>query len=101
MQEIKNSNFNPSDHKVALVDFWAEWCMPCKMLLPVVTKLSNEILDVAFFKANVEENIELAKSINVTAVPLMVIYKDGKVFEKLVGLLPEANIREALSRAVA
>ena len=100
MKEIFNSNFNATDCPVTIIDFWADWCMPCKMLLPTVTKLASEMTDVAFFKANVEENLELVKEHGISSIPALLIFKNGNVVAKLVGLQSEAKIREALQRAM-
>lgn len=96
MKEIINSKFDPAEHDVVIVDFWADWCMPCKMMLPTFTKLSNELTDVTFVKANIEENVELAKSCNVNSIPTLAIFKKGKLLTTLVGLQQENKIREAL-----
>jgi len=98
MKEIIESKFEPSDYPIVVVDFWADWCMPCKMLMPLLTKLSKEISNVTFLKANVEENTDLAKTYNVTSIPSIVIFKDGVFAEKLVGLQTEAKIKEAIQK---
>lgn len=99
MKEIIGSKFDPKDYSVAIVDFWADWCMPCKMLLPVITKLSQEMPSVTFLKANVEENTELAKQHGISSIPALVIFKNGQVVEKMVGVQKESKIQEALQRA--
>lgn len=101
MKEITGSVFNPSDYTVAIVDFWADWCMPCKMLMPTLSKLSNEITQVTFLKANVEENTELVKQHGISGIPALLIFKNGQLFDKLVGLQNESKIREALVKALA
>jgi thioredoxin 1 len=96
MKEIINSKFDPSEYDVVIVDFWADWCMPCKMQLPTLTKLSNEMPNVTFIKANVEENVELATSYKIVSIPSLLIFKNGKLLTTLVGLQQENKLREAL-----
>jgi len=101
MNEIIGSAFNPADYSVAIVDFWADWCMPCKMLMPTLTKLSSEMSEVTFLKANVEENTELVKQHGISGIPALLIFKNGQIVNKLVGLQSESKIREALAKAMA
>jgi thioredoxin 1 len=98
MKDITDSKFNPTDYPIALIDFWGEWCTPCKALMPTITKLSNEFTDVAFFKANVENNTELASKHEIIGIPTLVLFKNGNVVEKLVGVQSEVKIKEALQR---
>ena len=101
MNEIIGSSFNPADYSVAIVDFWADWCMPCKMLMPTLTKLSGEMSEVTFLKANVEENRELAQQYGISSIPALLIFKNGQIANKIVGLQSESKIREALAKAMA
>ena len=101
MNEIVGSSFNPTDYPVVLVDFWADWCMPCRMLMPTLTKLSSEMSEVTFLKANVEENTELVKQHGISGIPALLIFKNGQIVNKLVGLQSESKIREALVKALA
>lgn len=101
MNEIIGSAFNPADYSVAIVDFWADWCMPCKMLMPTLTKLSGEMNEVTFLKANVEENRELAQQYGISSIPALLVFKNGQIVNKLVGLQSESKIREALVKAMA
>lgn len=77
-----------------LVDFWAEWCAPCRMLSPVVEELAQLHPDVNVCKVNVDDEQELAARFDVMSIPTVLIFKDGKVTEKSVGLVP----LEALER---
>ena len=79
-QEVLNSA-NP-----VFVDFWAEWCGPCRMVSPVVEELSKEYGDkVNFVKINVDQNNELAQKYNVYSIPTLAIFKDGQVISQKVG----------------
>ena len=80
--------------KVALLDVWATWCGPCKMIAPVVEALSEEFADRAeFFKADAEENPGLAKKLRVMSIPNIVIMKEGKVTARHVGFQDAEELR--------
>lgn len=80
---------------VALLDVWATWCGPCKMIAPVVEALSEEFADKAeFFKADAEENPEVAKKLRVMSIPNIVLFKDGNVAARHVGFQSAEELRE-------
>lgn len=81
--------------KVALLDIWATWCGPCKMIAPVVEALSEEFADKAeFFKADADENPGVAKKLRVMSIPYIVMFKDGKPAAKHVGFQTAEELRE-------
>ena len=78
---------------VVVVDFFATWCGPCKMLAPVFEGVSNKMGDKAkFFKVDIDENSNIAQKYRIAAVPTMIIFKDGVPVENLAGFMPEQNI---------
>lgn len=80
--------------KVALLDVWATWCGPCKMIAPIVEELSEEFAgQVEFFKADAEENPGLAKKLRVMSIPYLVIMKEGKVTARQVGFQGADELR--------
>lgn len=82
---------------VALIDFNATWCGPCRMLHPVLEKLDQEISDVEFFEVDVDDNSELAEKFNITNIPCVIIVKDGVEVSRSVGFKPEAQIRQFIN----
>lgn len=85
---------------VALVDFWAPWCGPCRMVAPVLDELAAELGDgVTIAKVNVDENPVLAGRFRVSAIPLLVLLKDGQEVTRFVGLQSKANLARAIQAA--
>lgn len=88
--------------KPVLVDFWAEWCGPCRMLAPVVDELAEEFKDqVEVVKLNIEESPEAATKFGVRSIPTLMLFKDGKAHATKVGALPKAKLKEWIEGEVA
>ena len=79
-----------------LIDFWAPWCGPCQMLLPVIEELSNEVTDAKICKINVDEESSLAEKYGVMSIPTLVVVKDGRTVSTSVGVQPKDKILEML-----
>jgi thioredoxin 1 len=96
---LNDSNFKEevlnSDIPV-LVDFWAEWCGPCRLLSPVVEQLAAERSDILVGKINVDEEMPLAQRFQIRGIPTLVVIKNGKVTGRLVGLQPRSAIEAIL-----
>ena len=84
-----------------LVDFWATWCGPCKMLLPVIEELAKEYEGkVKVCKVNTDENMALSSQFQITSIPCLIIFKDGKPVNKLVGFRPKEAIKQELDNVL-
>ncbi len=86
--EITDEEFNNlinNSHKLVVVDFFAEWCMPCIMLAPIVDELANSMKEVKFVKINIDDNKELASKHSVMSIPTLVIFKDGEEVDRIMG----------------
>ena len=79
-----------------LLDFWAVWCGPCRMLSPIVDEIAEERTDIKVGKVNVDDQMELAQIFQIVNIPTLVIVKDGEVVNKSVGAIPKAKILELL-----
>lgn len=86
-------------HKgTALVDFWAVWCGPCRMMAPVYEKAAEKFQEVKFCKLNTDENQETAMKYRITGIPCVIVYKDGKEVDRLVGYMNQAQFDEAVKK---
>jgi thioredoxin 1 len=92
MQEI-NAETNINDGMV-FVDFWAEWCAPCRMMSATFEKLSADHSDIKFYKNNVEEYKDLARKMNINSIPTFIMFKDGKEVFRIVGAKPEKEFND-------
>ena len=75
-----------------LVDFWAEWCGPCKMLAPVLEEIASQKDDIKIAKINVDANMNLAQEYKVVSIPMLLLVKDGEVVKKTVGALTKSEL---------
>ncbi len=86
--EITNEEFNEiinSSHKLVVVDFFADWCMPCLMLAPVIEELADKMKDVKFVKINVDENRALSGRYRISNIPCLVVFKEGREVDRIIG----------------
>ena len=89
-QNFKDEVIN-SD-KPVLVDFWAIWCGPCQMLAPIVEELSEEHPEIKFAKVNTDQQPMLAQEYGIYSIPTLLLFKDGKIVDKMVGAVPKEQL---------
>ena len=95
---LESENFNDLIGKgLTLVDFYADWCGPCKMLSPIIEELSNEVNDVKIIKVNIDEHSEIAQMYGVMSIPTLILFKDGKEINTNVGFIPKDEIIEFIN----
>ena len=89
------------EKKTLVVDFWATWCGPCRMLAPVMDKLSEEYEDNAeFVKIDVDENPDLAREYSIMSIPCVMVFKNGELAGKNVGFAPQAAMKEFIDKYI-
>ena len=101
--EISDSSFDQQviQSNAALVDFWAPWCGPCRLIAPIVEELAKEYegrLNVV--KVNVDENQEVAAKYGIASIPTVMIFKGGELKERITGAVPKATLKQAIDKAI-
>jgi len=99
--EVTDEEFNHiinNSHKLVVVDFYAEWCMPCLMLSPVIEDLAEQIKEVKFVKINVDDNQGLAGKYKVSSIPCLVVFKEGKEVDRIIGAHSSDVIEDRIRR---
>jgi thioredoxin 1 len=104
VRELISKNFGEdviNSSTPVVVDFWAPWCGPCKMLGPVIEEVSEELSGkVEFFKLNVDDNGDIAQQYKVSSIPTVIVFKGGEVVDKMVGFRPKADIVKLVSKHI-
>ena len=81
-----------SQSQLVLVDFWAEWCGPCKQITPILEEISNEKENLNILKLNIDENPVTPQKYNVRGIPTLMLFKDGKLIDTKIGSLPKSSL---------
>ena len=93
VQKLNQNNFNNAiANGTALVDFYADWCGPCRMVSPIVDEIAEERSDITVGKVNVDDENALAMKYDVMSIPTLIVFKDGKEKARIVGARPKAAI---------
>lgn len=104
VSNVNDSNFDQevvNSSKPVLVDFWAEWCMPCKMLSPVIEEVAKSLDgQVEIVKVNIDENPMSASQLGITSIPTLVLFNEGKAVGKIVGFQPKEQIESSIKGAL-
>jgi thioredoxin 1 len=97
--ELTNNEFNNFVKEgIVLVDFFAEWCMPCLMMSPVIDELSEKFDNVKFGKVNVEDGSETARKFSISSIPTFIIFRDGEVADRITGAVSGEELEERLRK---
>lgn len=99
---IKDNEFGKEvleeKEKLVLVDFYADWCGPCRLTAPIIEELSQEMSEVKFVKVNVDENPQLASQYSIFSIPTFLIFKQGKVVGQMVGAMGKEKMKEEIKQ---
>ncbi len=101
--KASSANFDKilAKYENVVVDFWAEWCMPCRMIAPVIEELAKEFAGkVVFVKLNTDENPRIAARYSISAIPTLIFFRKGKPVDQIVGALPKGEIRRWVERNI-
>jgi len=96
---LTDTNFkDETANGLVLVDFWAPWCGPCRMLSPIIKEVAKEIDEVTVGKLNVDEEQSTARQFQIMSIPTVILFKDGELVETMIGLRPKESYIEIINR---
>ncbi|MCD4650440.1 MAG: thioredoxin [Candidatus Cloacimonetes bacterium] len=97
LKELKTAEFDSSIKEgVSIVDFWAPWCGPCRMVTPILEEMATEMPEVKFYKINVDEEQTIAARFGIMSIPTLIIFKDGEIKDTAIGVMPKKTIKTKL-----
>lgn len=102
-QHIKENQFDSEVIKnpgVTVIDFWADWCGPCKMIAPVFEEVSSELTSAKFVKVNVDECPNISSKLRIASIPTIMVFKNGAPVDTLIGFMPKAQLKSAIEKHI-
>ncbi|MBN1792803.1 thioredoxin [Candidatus Woesearchaeota archaeon] len=99
------NNIGDKDYKTktgkgnAVIDFYADWCGPCKIMAPAFEKVGKEVKNIEFFRVNVDDNQEAADAFGIRSIPTIIFLKDGQELDRIIGVMPEAVFKSKVEKA--
>jgi len=101
--ELTQNSFNEflKKEKIAVIDFYAEWCMPCVMMAPILENVAESIKNAKFGKINVDDATDLANKFQISSIPCLIVFKDGKEASRIIGSMNEERLKEKIQESLA
>ncbi|QAA30888.1 thioredoxin [Clostridium manihotivorum] len=103
VKHVEENDFNEvvlESEQLVLVDFWATWCGPCKMVAPILEQLSEEMSNVTFAKVDVDNNPNLADKYEIASIPTIMLFKNGEMVNKVTGFRPKSELLDLINRGL-
>lgn len=103
VKQVSEQDFNNEvlkENGVVVVDFWATWCGPCKMIAPIIEDLSAQLGDVKFVKLDVDKNPSIANDFKITTIPTLKMFKNGEVVDTVVGFRPKDDLEDTIKKHI-
>lgn len=98
VKKVGKNEFKAETQGIALVDFYADWCGPCRMVSPIVEELANSMTDVNFLKVNVDDDAEIANLFGIRSIPTLVLFKSGEEVDRVIGFMPKNRLENFINK---